>query len=150
METRINKNNIEKKLSELIFNPMIRKRTLKNIQVLRLELDEKFTRIDFAYLSGTKYINGGWFQIHATCFIKPVNSDLKLSLIKAVNIPLAPKKHFFKTTKDCLYYTLYFPPLPNNTKAIDIIEMETNDSNYFNFYGVSVERIKKEVINVLN
>jgi hypothetical protein len=150
METRIDKNNIEKKLSELIFNPWIRKRTLRNIQVLRLELDEKFTRIDFAYLSGTKYINGGWVQIHDTCFIKPVNSDIKLSLIKAVNIPLAPKKHFFKTTKDCLYYTLYFPPLPINTKAIDIIEMETNDSNYFNFYGVSVERIKKEVINVLN
>jgi len=150
METRIDKNNIEKKLSELIFNPWIRKRTLRNIQVLRLELDEKFTRIDFAYLSGTKYINGGWVQIHDSCFIKPVNSDLKLSLIKAVNIPLAPKKHFFKTTKDCLYYTLYFPPLPINTKEIDIIEMETNDSNYFNFYGVSVERIKKEVINVLN
>ena len=150
MITRIDKNNIEKKINELIFNPWIRKRTLRNIQVIRIELDEKFTRIDFAYNTDSKYINGGWVQMHYSCFIRPVNSDLKLSLIKAVNIPLAPKKHFFKTTKDCLYYTLYFPTLPINTNAIDIIEMETNDSNYFNFYEVTTERIEKEVINVLN
>ena len=138
------------KTQDLIYNPIVKYKTTKKIQVMRVELDEKFTRIDFAYNTDSEYINGGWVQMHYSCFIRPVNSDLKLSLIKAVNIPLAPKKHFFKTTKDCLYYTLYFPTLPINTNAIDIIEMETNDSNYFNFYEVTTERIEKEVINVLN
>ena len=138
------------KTQDLIYNPIVKYKTTKKIQVMRVELNEKFTRIDFAYNPDSKYINCGWVQMHDSCFIRPVNSKLKLSLIKAINIPIAPRKHYFKTVKDCLYYTLFFPALPINTKAIDIIELETNDPNFFNFYGVTTERIEKEVINVLN
>jgi hypothetical protein len=138
------------KHQELIYNPMILHKTSKNVQVMRIELDEKYTRIDFAYQASSKYINGGWVQLHSTCYIRPINTNLKLKLLKAVNIPIAPRKHFFKSTKDNLYYTLYFPALPPDTKAIDIIEMETSDPSFFNFYGVSVERIKKEFIRIYN
>lgn len=138
------------KTQDLIYNPIVKYKTAKKIQVMRVELNEKFTRIDFAYNTDSKYINGGWVQMHDSCFIRPVKSEVKFPMIKAVNIPIAPRKHYFKTVKDCLFYTLFFPALPINTKAIDIIELETNDPNFFNFYGVTTERIEKEVINVFN
>ena len=134
----------------ITYNPLVKITPGCKLSVLRTELNEKFTRIDFIYQATSYYINGGWVRIHDTCFIRPVGSDLKLRMIKAVNIPIAPKRHWFKTSKDMLCYTLYFPPLPAGTKTIDIIEMETNDPSFFNFYGVSVERIKTEVINVGN
>jgi len=144
-----NQKEILRKL-DIIYNPFIKTRTSKNASVMRIECDSKFTRIDFVYHTSSKYINGGWVQMNGTCYIKPINSEAKLPLIKAVNIPMAPNKHHFKTVKDVLYYTLYFPPLPSNTNAIDIIELDTNDPTYFNFYNVSIDRIVNKVIDVSN
>jgi hypothetical protein len=82
-------------------------------------------------------------------FIRPVNTDSKMPLVKVVNIPIAPGKHFFHHRDMALYYTLYFPALPKDVKAIDIIEKEAaRPNNYFNFYGVSLERIASEIIKV--
>ena len=38
----------------------------------------------------------------------------------------------------------------DDIKLIDIIECETNDPNFFNFYGLTKQRIQKEMINVFN
>ncbi|MBI3500979.1 MAG: hypothetical protein HY063_04225 [Bacteroidetes bacterium] len=113
-------------------------------KILRLELDDDLTRIDFVYNNG-RY---GWAQIAADSFIRPVGTETCLPLVRAVGIPLAPQKYYFTKPNQNIYYTLYFPPLPREVRAIDIIEKEIPNSNFFNFYGVSVEKIKKEVITV--
>jgi hypothetical protein len=84
-------------------------------------------------------------------FIRPVNTGMQLTMVQAVNIPVAPAKHWYKNKSQCLYYTLYFPALPDDVVAIDIIEREAaRPNNYFNFYGVSLERIARGVIMVNN
>lgn len=118
----------------------------KSTNLLRISMDDEFTKIDFLYLANNQYVNGGWVQIHDSCFIKVCGTDIKLKMIKAINITIAPKKHFFKSKKDMLCYTLIFPALPKGTKKIDIIEMETNDSSFFNFYGIPIEQILTEKI----
>jgi len=132
----------------IVYNPGVKYNTHSNIEVLRTELSEDYTRIDFIVYASKIYINGGWVRIHDTCFIRPCGTSSKLKMTKAVNIPLAPKQYWFKNKKDFLCYTLYFPPLPKGTQSIDIIEMETSDPSFFNFYGVSVSLIHKQKMQV--
>lgn len=114
----------------LVYNPLTEIAPHKNMQIMRIELDDDFTRIDFAYKAPRRYENGGWVRIERTCFIRPTFADIRLRMIRAVNIPIAPRQHEFRACGEYLYYTLYFPPLPKSTKAIDIIERETSDPSY--------------------
>jgi hypothetical protein len=138
-----------KELQKVIYNPSVKKKLSNHIETLRIDTDaEGLTRIDFLYRAPHYYINGGWVQISRHTFIRPCGSDKKLTMVKAVNIPIAPTKHFFKKSNEILCYTLYFPALPKGTSSIDIIEAEGPGGNWFNFYGVSVEKIRSEKIIV--
>ena len=141
---------IEKK-EKPVYNPSVEYQNGSDIDVMRIVQEEELTRIDFAYRASPKYRNGGWIQIGRESFIRPVNTGMQLTLVQAVNIPITPSKHWFKNANQCLYYTLYFPALPDDVAAIDIIEREVaRPHNFFNFYGVSLERIAREVIMVNN
>ena len=140
METEIEKfieESIEKKTKEpqKFYNPE-RLSPTKNLRVKSIELSEEFTRIDFHYQSSHKYINGGWIQMDKGAYIQPVNSSRKYGLIKAIGIPIAPLKHYFKREGEHHTYTLIFPALPKNTQKINIIEKEA-PGNFFNFYNVN-------------
>ncbi|MBU3660437.1 MAG: hypothetical protein FGM14_11230 [Flavobacteriales bacterium] len=93
------------------------------------------TQIDFIYRSSPIYINGGWVQIDRNTYISPVGSTTKYKLICSMSIPPTPHKHFFKRAGEFFAYSLFYPPLPLETRKIDIIEKET-PGTYFNFYGV--------------
>ena len=134
-----------------VYNPAIESQDNSKIDVLRIVQEEELTRIDFVYRASPIYINGGWVRIEPGTFIRPVNTGIHLTMVQAVNIPVAPVKHWFKNKNECLYYTLYFPALADDVIAIDIIEREAaRPNNYFNFYGVSLERIAREVILTKN
>jgi hypothetical protein len=104
-----------------------------------IECTDEYTRIDFIYKSPSYYINGGWVQIERNSFIRPVGSEKKYTLIQAINIPIAPTKHFFKRSGEYLHYTLLFPALPKSTRKIDIIEKEAAGT-YFNFYDINFSK----------
>lgn len=104
-------------------------------RVKSIELTENYTRIDFLYRSSKVYDNGGWITIERDTYISPVGSDIKYKLVKAIGIPYAPLKHYFKRQGEFHCYTLIFPVLPKNTKCIDIIE-KLAPGNYFNFFDV--------------
>ena len=137
-------------LEKVVFHPMVKHQTNGHPEVLSIQNDENFTRIDFIYFAKSYYVNGGWIQINRDTYIHPIGSKERLTLVKAINIPTAPTKHYFKSTKDLLCYTLYFPPVPKETKTIDIIEGLGGNNSWFNFYGVSMETVRKEKIIVGN
>lgn len=127
-----------------IYNPDVLEGNTKNkqLEILRIRATEEYTIIDFFYHASKIYDNGGWVQISGDSFIRRSNGGEKLKLIKAVNIPIAPNKHYFKSQNDTLAYTLYFPALPSGTLLFDIIEFEPNlCGNFFNFYSVSFIRL---------
>lgn len=105
------------------------------LRVKSIEATTEYTRIDFIYKSSMIYDNGGWIQIERDSYIQPIGSYEKFKLIKAFSIPIAPLKHYFKRQGEYHPYTLIFPALPKNTKAIDIIE-KLAPGTYFNFYNV--------------
>lgn len=133
---------------KFIYNPDVKNFPAHDTEfkIMRIEMEEDYTRIDFVYNNG-RY---AWVQIDPNTFIRSCGTKAIYTLVKAVGIPLTPKRHFFKSQKETLYYTLYFPAIPKSVKEIDIIEKEINapGHNYFNFYGVSMEKVRKEIIVV--
>jgi hypothetical protein len=141
---------IEKK-EKPIYNPNLEYQDSSTADVMRIVQEEELTRIDFVHRACPLRINGGWVRIEPETFIRPVGTSMRLTMVQAVNIPIAPAKHWYKNKGQCLYYTLYFPALPDEVVAIDIIEREAaRPHNFFNFYGVSLERIARGVIIVNN
>ncbi len=139
-----------KELEKVVYNPYVKKSPANetHVEIMRVVVEENYTRIDFVYNNG----RFAWVQIDPNSFIRPVGSETCYPLIKAHGIPLCPQKHFFKNASEILYYTLYFAALPKSVRSIDIIEKEPNIAphNYFNFYGVSMERVRTEKIEVGN
>lgn len=132
---------IEKKV-KIIYKPCFIERTGDSVEIMRIVRDEELTRIDFVHHAYPGYTNGGWVSIEPETYIRPVGTGIKLTMVQVVNIPIATRRHFYKNDRQSLYYTLYFPPLPEDAEAIDIIEKEVvRPHNFFNFYGVSLERI---------
>ena len=136
------------KRKNFVHNPKVEKGTKVDHQVLKIEMGDELTRSDFMYRNPYDY--SGWIQISGNSFIRVAGSQVKLGLVKAVNIPIAPTKHFFKRKGDYLAYTLYFPSLPKGTKKIDIIEREASGGTWFNFYGVSMQTVWNDVVIVNN
>jgi hypothetical protein len=136
----------EKEKTIITYNPSVLKKDSADVEILRIEFEDDFTRIDFLYRASSYYVNGGWIQISKQTYIRAVGSELKLSLIKAVNIPIAPHKHYFKSSCDMLAYTLYFPKVPKDCESIDIIEGDSGTNKWFNFYGVSMNKVRNEVL----
>ena len=140
----------EKKIKP-VYNHTVEFKNGSTIDVLRITQEDELTRIDFVHRACSFRINGGWVRIEPETFIRPINTNMKLTMVQAVNIPIAPAMHWYKNKHQCLYYTLYFPALSEDVVAIDIIEKEAaRPHNFFNFYGVSLERIAREVIIVNN
>jgi hypothetical protein len=132
-----------------VYNPSLDYQDSPAVRVLRITGEDGLTRIDFVVYSRTF----GWVNMRPEAFIRPANTSIQLTRVKAVNIAVAPDKHRFKDRNQTLYYTLYFPALPKDVVAIDIIEKEgaqQHNFRFFNFYGVSLERIASEVIMVNN
>jgi hypothetical protein len=69
----------------------------------------------------------------------PIGSTTKYRLIRAIGIPIAPLKHYFKHQGEYYSYSLIFPALPTGTSKIDIIEKEA-PGTYFNFYGIDYSK----------
>jgi hypothetical protein len=139
METEIEKfNEVELQVKEVptikLYNPEGMDFT-KTHRIKCLEATDEYTRIDFVYRSSMIWDNGGWIQMDRDAYIQPKGSTKKYTLIKAIGIPIAPVKHYFKRQGEYYTYTLIFPALPKNTTCIDIIEREA-PGTYFNFYNI--------------
>lgn len=128
----------------VVFNPKYRDNKNKRITILRVVIDEEFTRVDFLYWSLKNNNMGKWIQIEKDTYIRALNCDKKLKLIKAENIGVSPNKSFFKTKLNLLNFTLYFPPLPKDLVAFDLIEKDTTNENYFNFHKINLKVTPKK------
>ena len=129
----------------IIHNPKCKQQAEK-LNILRVQIWPQYTKVDFGYVAKNHYIRGGWVHIYNNTFIRDIKTGKKYSFIKAENIPLAPQKHYFHSTIDYLYYSLYFQPIPKDIEQIDIIEKENDDSTFFNFYGIGLAKAEKEVM----
>jgi hypothetical protein len=139
-----------KEIQRIIYSPLIIHNNQENVSIHRIVRHDDVTKIDFIDYASSIYDQGGWVQIHKQTFIRPVGTASELTMIQAINIPVAPVKHYYRNQYDYLAYTLIFPALAKDVKAIDIIEMELPGGSWFNFYGVSLEKITSERLIINN
>jgi hypothetical protein len=140
--------NIKKFIEQSVQEKIVKPKSLYNPEgmdfknrhrIKSIEATEEYTRIDFIYRSSMIYINGGWFQMNQGAYIQPLGSKKKYGLIKAIGIPIAPQKYYFRRQGECHTYTLIFEALPKNTSKIDIIEKK-GCKNCFNFFNVNFSK----------
>ena len=91
-------------------------------KIVYIESGADQVRIDFRYTNRHGY--GGWVRMNPKCFIRPVGTELVLTMLRSEGIPISPKILSFNKNGDILFYSLFFPPLPENVTEIDIIEEE--------------------------
>lgn len=121
----------------------------EHMGIEQITLNEDNTRIDFVYISPKDYKNGGWIQMYADCYIKPVGSEIRYKMIQAINIPIAPNKYHFKRSGQILRFSLLFPALPKEVKAIDFIEKHA-EGTYFNFFNIALQHNEPTLIRIIN
>lgn len=111
-------------------------------QLLRIEFSTEHTKFDFGYQATSYYTKGGWVRIHKNTFIRIKATGEKFTLIRAANIPITPIHHNFKTTKDWLYFSLYFPAIELKNGKIDLIEADPRAKNNFNYFDIIIDTKK--------
>lgn len=129
----------KKSIRRVLFNLPKCEGGRKRPQLLRVIVTEEHTKVDFGYQTMRYYVEGGWVRMSKDTFIRIKSTGEKLTMTKAENIPLAPERLEFKTRKDWLYFSLYFPPLPEGVKTIDVIEADPGKDDDFNFSNIHLD-----------
>ncbi|RAR73797.1 hypothetical protein [Flavobacterium aciduliphilum] len=130
-------------------NPISQYTPNEHLGIEKISLEDDFTRIDFVYIAPKQYINGGWIQIDAGCFIRPIGSEVRYKMVSTINIPIAPAKYYFKSKGQVHHFSLIFPALPKNVKQIDIIE-KLAEGTFFNFFRVALQHNAPTLIRIIN
>jgi hypothetical protein len=130
-------------------NPISQHTPNEHLGIEKISLEDDFTRIDFVYIAPKKYSNGGWIQIDSGCYIRPIGSEVRYKMIRAIDIPIAPTKYIFKRCGEVHHFSLLFPALPKSVKFIDIIE-RLAEGTYFNFFKVALQHQEPTLIRIIN
>lgn len=122
----------EKQKTELIKtfdDPFVLKSSDKLCTISRVELYDTQTKVYFRY-----NCSGDNLYTFSDAFIYDYATDKRYTLVDTENIPVYPTKK--GVPRSTFEYVLIFPPLPTDTKKIDVIESET--ARAFNFIGVNL------------
>jgi len=83
--------------------------------------EEGYTYLHCTYYTSPKFYSGWWVNIHATSYLVGGNNE-RLLMLHAIDIPLAPERHYLKEYGDSLKFTLVFPKMPVSWKTFDFVE----------------------------
>jgi hypothetical protein len=121
----------------------------ERVQLLRIELHKEYTKLDLGYTAPAGYNTDGWLNIAKDAFIEHKETGERYPLTKTDNIPIAPERLALDDTLDRHYFSLYFPPVPKEVTAIDLVENEHNsdaarNEAALNFYGLRLHFEKEK------
>jgi len=115
----------------ILFNP--EEFQFKILSVI-LSRDQTILRISL----NNKDQNGfscGWMTIDKKTYI--VANNEKFFLQKTEGIAISPRKTYFSYEGETKEFSLFFPPIPMETKSIDLLEP---DDSSWKFYGILLEK----------
>jgi hypothetical protein len=112
---------------------------LDSLQLLRIVLNDRTTRIDFGYQSNPKYDFGWWINIFPETHLISSASDRKFRMQDQQGMVVAPNRFHLEARTDWHFFTLYFAPLPIMDQSISLIESEEPDEDNFNMKNISLK-----------
>lgn len=89
--------------------------------------ESSFTMLYCKYITSPKYTAGWWVNIWKTSYLVNSSTNESLALLNAINIPLAPEKHYLKKFGDSLDFVLVFPKIPAHWQVFNFIEKCNNE-----------------------
>lgn len=110
-----------------------------NLQLLRVILNERTTRLDFGYQTTDYYIRGGWINIYPETHLVTSASIRKMRMQDQLGIVTAPDKFYFKSRADWHFFSLFFAPLPFQDQTISLVESEDPDYTNFNIGNIELK-----------
>jgi len=113
--------------------PFYSSKTPETIELLRIETSPQSTTL---YLSVENRIAGGYFCTDRRTYLY-LPDKTRLRLTKASGIPYCPELHKFLSVGEKLQYELVFPPLPEKTKWVDVVE--ECGANCYAIYGIVLD-----------
>lgn len=124
--------------SQNIVNPQIDQNEDPNTKITSVETNSLFTIVHFETAAEG---DSAWTQLNKEIYIQTDVDKKHYGFVKAEGIPMFPAKHYLKTSKGKLPFTVFFEKIPSSSKSIDIIEragISYSGETFFNFYGVSL------------
>lgn len=121
--------------AQTYINPKYAARSLKDVDITKIEITDKYTIVHFYFDSKTSFQMGGWIALAKNMYIKNAKTHKKYYLIKASNIPILPERLEFNGPYK-RRFKAYFPSIDPATKEMHIIEEATNG---FNFYKIKLK-----------
>lgn len=94
--------------------------------VHEIEIDANFTKVSLYYRN--PYPNG-WVNFSRVTTLKDLGKNRVYNVIYTEGVPLSPQKKNLGMG-ECVYFSLFFPPIPEDSKYIEINE---NIENGFHF-----------------
>lgn len=94
------------------------------------------TVLHMTYVSKSCFLNGGWVNIYPTAVLIDKETKSELNLLHAINVPLAPERHYFNKPYETLRFTLLFPWMPKSWSAFEFVEKNAQN-------GFRISNIKR-------
>ena len=113
--------------------PIIGNTTAERAKIKSVRLTEEYTAIEIISnnQSGNAYYQ--WCNIDRNTYISANGKQYTMN--RAEGIKIAPEKTYFTHAGQDITFTLYFPPLPESVKSINLIEKIDSD---WKFYGIKI------------
>ncbi|MCC8426987.1 hypothetical protein [Mucilaginibacter sp. UR6-11] len=132
--------------AQTITNPLVGNSDDPYTTVSSVETNKQFTIVTLEYTAAGE---NAWAQLNKEIYLQTDLDNRHYNYIKSEDIPLAPAKHIFSKEGDKLTFRIYFEKIPATAKSINIIERaggSNNGSTFFNFYNVSLEKSRGDVM----
>jgi hypothetical protein len=91
------------------------------------------TFIHCTFTSQPEYVDGGWLNIIPTTYLVNRETEKKLRMEFALDIPVAPKCQFFRRVNEQIRFTLIFPKLPADWQTFTLIEESERENPLVKF-----------------
>jgi hypothetical protein len=132
-----------------IFEPKAYPPYKLNVKIMSIQLTPQYTRVDIRYRSPERTITSGILQVLRSAYLftdadyETYSPEKKYKLIKAENIPIAPKRKIFHEAEIEYYFTLFFEPVPLTTLKMHLIEQKDEFNSYMNFTDIIVDKASR-------
>jgi hypothetical protein len=114
-----------------ILSETISQELLKEISLNEFCPEESgVTIVHCRYVATDKYVNGGWINIWPSTYLQCSASGDTLDLMHAIEIPLAPERHYFRKAGQVKRFTLVFPKVPEHWECFDFREQAGFSSGF--------------------
>lgn len=128
--------------AQIFHNPIAGKQSHPDLEIEKIEITEHYTIVSLTVTN--KRDQGGWFCADEHIYLKNTKGEEVYELIRSENIPTCPEQFKFSYVGQELDFKLFFPPISNQIKFLDLIEDCSNAC--FSFHGIILDNEHNEKI----